>query len=104
MKANYKGIYDLSRFVEDSVIAIIDRIVNVDGQVKFIDCAASPENFLLYPIYPFGALFIEFIATVSDYDVELPGGSVMQDNIFKNLFGEKSSAISVYNSKLVLRS
>ena len=34
----------------------------------------------------------------------MPGGSVLQDNIFKNLFGEKSSAISVYNSRLVLRS
>ena len=77
MKSNYKGSIDLNTLIESSSIKQIDDNVNVDGQVKFTDCAASPENFLEYPIYPFGLTLKETIKSKSEYDFELSGGSVM---------------------------
>ena len=74
---SYKGTVDLSTFIADDSIVLIDRIVNKEGQVYVIDSATSVEDFLFYPFYPYGITFIELIRTVSDYDVELPGGSVM---------------------------
>ena len=77
MQSNYKGSVDLSTIITDASIADIDTNVNIDGQVKFFDSIVHPEDFLTYPYYPFNTTAIEFIRSVSEYRIELPGGSVM---------------------------
>ena len=77
MQSNYKGSVDLSTIITDNSIADIDTNVNIDGQVKFFDSVVHPEEFLTYPFYPFNLALIEFLTSVSDYRVELSGGSVM---------------------------
>ena len=58
MISSYEGSLDLGTFVTSASIALINRIKNKEGQVYIIDSAASPENFLLYPIDPYGITFI----------------------------------------------
>lgn len=105
VKANYNGRGQLSTIMTDSALELIDEIVNKDGQLRIEN---SKGDYFDQHLNAIGLSLSEWAKTkLKDSETNLEvfvGASLLQDNIFKTLYGTVSSAISVYDSYLSIRS
>ena len=76
---------------------------NTLGQVTISDSRVEINKFRDSQIAHEGMSVEAYLRVLTDYTIEIPETSFLEDTRFINLTGESSSAISIYDSALVIR-